>query len=301
MKINGLIAAVFSPMKVNGEVNPEQVKSIMDYLANNKIQGIYVGGSTGEGPLLTLEERKIISQAYIEAAPENVKVFVQVGDDCIKNSIKLAEFAADQGADGISSLPPRYFAPSTVQELATCIKEITTAIPNHPFYYYHLPVLSGVDFNMLKLLEIADEEIPNFAGIKFTQNRYHEMMNCINYKKGKYQIFHGSDENLISGLMTGAEAAIGSTYNFAPRLYNEIIKNFDNGNIEKARELQLISVQMIDLLISKYRGQPAFKGIMKLIGLDCGPNRLPLKSLNDKEMLEMEKDLKTNNYMEWIG
>ncbi|MBN2279315.1 MAG: dihydrodipicolinate synthase family protein [Candidatus Marinimicrobia bacterium] len=301
MKIKGLVAAVFSPMKQNGEVNPDQIKPIMDFLVKQNIQGIYVCGSTGEGPLLTLEERKIISRAYIEAAPENVKVFVQVGDDCLKNSIKLATFAAGLGADGISALPPRYFAPKSVQDLVECIREITTAIPNHPFYYYHLPLLSGVDFNMLELLAIADREIPNFAGIKFTQNRYHEMMNCINYKNGKYQIFHGSDENLVSGLITGAKAAIGSTYNFAPRLYNEIIENFDQGNLEKARELQLLSVQLIDLLISKYRGQPAFKGIMKLIGLDCGPNRLPLKTLSDRELLEMETDLKTCDYMKWIG
>jgi len=300
MKLNGLIPAVFTPMKENGDINPAQIDKLVEYYTKQGFSGLYVLGSTGEGPLLTLEERKVIAKEYINAAPNNIKVIIQVGDDCLRNAIELAQFAKNCGADAISSLPPRYFAPQTVPELISCLKEITDRVTDLPFYYYHLPVLSGVNFDMFELIKTADREIQNFAGIKFTDTDLHRMPKCIDYKKGKYQVFHGYDETLINGLMSGAEAAIGSTYNFSAKLYNKIIENFQNGQLDEARHYQLIAINMIELLAQKYRGQPAFKAIMKILDLDCGPNRKPLQTLSKNEIKELEKDLRDKGFMKWI-
>jgi N-acetylneuraminate lyase len=300
MKLKGLIPAAFTPMKENGDINPNQINNLVQYYEAEGFSALYVLGSTSEGPLLTLEERKIIAKEYISSAPDHLKIIIQVGDDCLRNAIELAQFAKDCGADAISSLPPRYFAPQTVPELISSLKEITDRVSELPFYYYHLPLLSGVNFDMFELIKTADREIQNFAGIKFTDTDLHKMPKCINYKNGKYQVFHGYDETLINGLMSGAEAAIGSTYNFSAKLYNKIIENFQKGQLDEARHYQLIAIDMIELLSQKYRGQPAFKAIMKILDLDCGPNRKPLQTLSKEEIKNLEKNLINNGFMKWI-
>ena len=300
MKLKGLIPAAFTPMKENGDINPNQINNLVQYYEAEGFSALYVLGSTGEGPLLTLEERKIIAKEYISSAPDHLKIIIQVGDDCLRNAIELAQFAEDCGADAISSLPPRYFAPQTVPQLISSLKEITDRVSELPFYYYHLPLLSGVNFDMFELIKTADREIQNFAGIKFTDTDLHKMPKCINYKNGKYQVFHGYDETLINGLMSGAKAAIGSTYNFSAKLYNKIIENFQKGQLDEARHYQLIAIDMIELLSQKYRGQPAFKAIMKTLDLDCGPNRKPLQTLSKDEIKNLEKDLINNCFMKWI-
>jgi N-acetylneuraminate lyase len=156
-----------------------------------------------------------------------------------------------------------------------------------PFYYYHVPALTSVAMDMVEFLELAEEKIPNLAGIKYTAATIHEYQACLNYKDGKYDILYGYDELLLPALAVGAKGAIGSTYTFAAPLYLKVMEHYNNNNHDEARRTQLASIEMVRCLV-KFSPIPAQRAIMKMIGFDLGACRLPLQSLNDADAKKLE-------------
>ena len=166
MHLSGLIAATFTPMRPDGSLNLAMAKPIVDHLIRSGVSGLYVCGSTGEGPLLTTEERKDTAAAYVEAAAGRLPVVVQVGHSSVVEARDLAVHAQQIGADATSAVAPYYFKPNSVAVLVDCLAEIAGGAPKLPFYYYHIPELSGVNANTVELLRHAPTKMPNFAGIK---------------------------------------------------------------------------------------------------------------------------------------
>jgi len=159
-----------------------------------------------------------------------------------------------------------------------------------PFYYYHIPVLTGVGIPMYELLNAVDGKVPNFAGIKYTHEDFMDFLSCSNFQNGKYDMLWGRDENMLPALAVGAKAAVGSTFNYAAPLYYNLIDAFNNGEMEKAQSLQQESIDMIRLL-GKYGGIATGKAYMKLIGLDCGEFRLPVKNMSNENFELFKKEV----------
>lgn len=298
-QIKGLIAAAFSPMNADGSVSTRIIPRVTNYLIEHSIDGLYVCGSTGEGPLLSVEERKQIADAYMSAAAGRIPIIAHVGHDSLPEAQSLARHAVSAGADAIAAVGPCYFKATSVRQLLAYLAKIAEAAPQLPFYYYHIPQLSGNHINMVEFLEEAADFIPNLKGIKYSALTVFEFQSCRELFDGRYELFFGCDEMLTSGLSAGAVSAIGSTYNLAGRLYRKIMDSFAQGDTDTARKLQSISVQMVRIC-SAYRGLPAFKAMMKLLGLDCGPVRLPLQALTDEEFKKLSEALKTAGILEWF-
>ncbi len=296
----GLIPAVFTPMKENGSINTDMIKQIVEYLIEKEVSGVYVCGTTGEGASLTTEERCEVVRAYTESVSGRIKVIVQVGHNSLFEAKNMARYAMDVGADAIAAVPPEYFKPRTVENLVDCMCMITEGLKNMPFFYYHIPTLTGVNFDMVDFLKVGGQKINGFAGIKYSSTTIYEFQACREYENGKYTILFGCDEMLLSALAVGAVGAVGSTYNFAAPLYKKIINAYKEGRKEDACKYQSLSVNLVRLL---YRHdntvQPALKGLMKLIGLDCGPNRLPLISMNPEKLAAMREELQQLGFFEW--
>ncbi|MHC4564784.1 MAG: dihydrodipicolinate synthase family protein [Planctomycetota bacterium] len=297
-KHTGLIAAVFTPMKQDRTLNLEIVPAIAEHLIGDGVQGFYVCGTTGEGPLLSSEERRAVAQAYVAAAGGRVPVIVQVGHNSLAEARGLALHAGEIGADAISAVAPMYFRPESTEVLIDCLREIASVVPDLPLFYYHIPALSGVNLDVLDLLGRAEKRLPSLAGIKYSALTVHEYQACLDFGQGRYTVLFGCDEMLLSGLSVGASGAVGSSYNFAAPLYTAVMEAFERGDHGEARRLQGLSVQMTRLLY-RYRGQPAFKAVMGLLGLDCGPNRLPLKTLSANEIKSMKGELEGIGFFDW--
>ncbi|MCK5000464.1 MAG: dihydrodipicolinate synthase family protein [Anaerohalosphaera sp.] len=294
----GLIAATFTPMKPDGSLNLDMVAPMVDHLIADGIKGMYVCGSTGEGPLLSTDERKATAKAHIDTAKGKLPSIIQVGHNSLTEARGLAAHAQSIEADAIAAIPPMYFKCTTVDDLVDCMAIIASAAPDTPFYYYHVPGLTGGNFDMIEFLKQGSEKIPTLAGIKYSNITLFEFQDCLHYDNGKYSLLFGCDEMLLAGLATGAPGAVGSTFNFAAPLYNRIIDAYNKGDMKLAQELQLLSVRLIKMLFG-YKGQPAFKAIMKLLGIDCGPNRMPLRSLDKNEAEASERDLEAMGFFDW--
>ncbi|AHF16458.1 dihydrodipicolinate synthase family protein [Niabella soli] len=297
MKIKGLIAATFSTLRTDGSVDLEMIPLLVEQLIADDVKGVFICGTNGEGPNLTMEERMQIAEAYIKAVNKRMLVLVHVGHTAIAESRRLAKHASDIGADAISSVAGFYFKPTSVNNLADCMAAIAEAAPDIPFYYYHIPAITGIAVDMIRFLELAEEKIPNFAGIKYTAATLHEYQRCLNYKNGKYDMLFGYDELLLPALSIGAKGAIGSTYTFAAPLYNAIIRAFEEGNMERAKTLQWQAVQMISCL-PEYGPIPTQKAIVGFGGLELGPCRLPLTALAADKKQEVKQFLESMHFFE---
>ncbi|NQU25367.1 MAG: dihydrodipicolinate synthase family protein, partial [Candidatus Nealsonbacteria bacterium] len=297
-RLQGLVAAGFTPMKADGAVNPDRIPEVVEFLVGQPVDGIYVCGSTGEGPLLSTDERMAVAGAYVAAAAGRLPVVVQVGHSSLAEAQTLAAHAEQIGADAISAVAPYYFKPGSGDVLLDCLDEITSAAPKLPFYYYHVPAISGVDLDVIELLRQVPERVPSLVGVKYTAPTLDEMQQLIEYHGHRFDILHGRDEMLLAGLAVGAVGAIGSTYNFAAPLYRHLISAFEAGDLEQARQYQLLAVVMIRAVL-ECGGQAALKAAMSLVGPDCGPVRLPLVSLTAEQIAQLQHEFEAIGVFEW--
>lgn len=295
--LKGLIAAPFTPMHKDGSLNVSIIPRYYEMLKANGVTGAFICGSTGEGVSMTTSEKKEVAEAWATATKgdNGFKVMTLLGGTSIADCKDLATHAREIGLYGISFTAPFYFKPANVDMLAKTCAEIAAVVPGMPFYYYHIPVLTGVDFAMYDLLQAVDGTIPNFAGIKYTHEDFMDFLSCMNFKNGKYDMLWGRDENMLPALALGTKGAVGSTFNYAPSLYYDMINAFDKGDLQKANALQQQSIDMIRLL-GKYGGIATGKAYMKLIGLDCGEFRLPVKNMSAEQFEAFKKDVQQLNF-----
>jgi len=297
-RFTGLIAATFTPMHDDGSLNLGLVPAIVDHLAADGVSALFVCGSTGEGPSLTTAERKAIASAFVEASQGRLPVIVHVGHSCLADARDLAAHASIIGAEAISAMAPFYFKPASVEALVSSLAYIASGAPELPFYYYHIPVMTRVNLPVTDFVHLAAERIPNLAGLKYTAPTVWEFQVCRALSNGRLNMLFGSDEMLLSGLAAGADGAVGSTYNFAAPLYRHIIAAFQAGDMERAERLQLHSAQMV-LAMIPYGIQRTLKAMMNLVGLNCGPTRLPQVALTSEEIVSLRRDMERLGFFDW--
>lgn len=296
-KIEGLIAATFSTFHADGTLNLDLIPMMVDRLVADGLRGVFVCGTNGEGPSLTIKERMMVAEAYVNAAKGRLLVMVHVGHSSVAECQALAAHAQQIGADAVSSVAAFYFKPSSVANLVESMAEIASAAPELPFYYYHIPALTGVGMDMVEFLRIGGDRIPNLAGIKYTSATIHEYQACLNYENGKFDILYGYDELLLPALAVGAKGAVGSTYNFAAPLYLRVMQYFAEGRLDAAQEQQLLLVNMIREMV-KYSPIPAQKAILAMCGMELGPCRLPLNALSASDASALKSALQQIKFLD---
>ncbi len=290
-RLRGMIAATFTPMKENGDINYDEIKHYADYIASTPVEGVFVNGTTGEFSSLTVDERKQILKCWVDAAAGRFKVICHVGSNCQRDSMELTAHAAAAGAYGIGCIAPSFFKPATVKDIVDFFAPIAASAPELPFYYYNMPSMTGVNLPVDKILAEGRKVMPNFAGTKFTHNNLMEMGVCINLDGGEFEVLHGYDEILIAGLAMGAKAGVGSTYNYIPAIYDGIFKAMAVNDVDRARELQQKSIKTVEVIIKYGGGVRGGKAIMNLIGIKCGECRSPLSPLSKEEYAALDADL----------
>jgi len=290
--LEGLIAAPFTPFHKDGSLNLDIIPTYCQMLQSNKVTGAFICGSTGEGVSLTLEEKKLIMNAWASAVGynPNFTVIPFLGGTCIADCKNLALYAKSIGLRAVAFTAPYYFKPANANVLAKACIEIGEAVPDLAFYYYHIPVLTGVDMTMYELLQAVHGKLSNFAGIKYTHEDFMDYFSCMRFANGTYDMLWGRDENMLSALVLGAKGAVGSTYNYAAPLYMALIEAYNNNNLESARALQQQSIEMIRLL-GKYGGIATGKAYMKKMGMDCGEFRLPISNMSDAQFELFSRDV----------
>lgn len=291
IKLFGLIPAVFTPFDKNGAVHLSQIQHYADKLITDGADGVFVCGSTGECSSMTLSEREQVLEAWIKAVAGRTRIIAHVGGTCQTDCIELARHAAKQGVDAVGAIAPFYFKPASVEDLVAFYKPIAEAVSPIPFYAYHMPSVTGVNLSMKEFLEKGSREISNLNGIKFTSNNFMEMLECIRLDNGRFDILNGFDEMLICGMAIGARGGVGSTYNYTLSTYRNLYNAFLAGDIERARNFQQESVEIVRIIIRHGGGVRGGKAIMNCLGIDCGNCRPPFAPYTKTEMHQLGEEL----------
>jgi N-acetylneuraminate lyase len=280
--LTGLIAAPHTPFHADGSLALEVIPQQAKLLAQNGVAGAFVCGTTGEGSSLTGDERRRVVEAWAKAKPASVALIVHVGHLSLGEACAFAQHAQEAGADAIATIAPSFFKPASAAELVAWCAKVAAAAPKLPFYYYHMPAMTGVTIPAAEFLRSVNGQIPSLAGIKFTHENLMDFGRSSEFESGKYNLLFGRDEILLSGLALGAQGAVGSTYNYAAPVYHRVIEAFRKGDIDTARREQSRAMEMIAVL-DRFGGLAAGKSAMKFVGVDCGPVRLPLRALSERD------------------
>lgn len=273
----GLVAAPFTPFHPDGSLHLGPIHSYARHLERSGVVGAFVCGTTGEGASLTAAERRAVAERWTAVAPAGLRVIVHVGHTSLEESRALAAHAQAIGAHSIAALAPFFFRPAGVAGLVDWCAAIATAAPELPFYYYHMPSMTGFEVRVADFLAAAAPRIPSLAGVKFTFEDLDDYERCLHFGGGRYDILFGRDELLHSALKLGASGAVGSTYNFAAPLYLRLMAAHDTGDEASAVGLQRTAVSMIQACVNA-GGHPIanFKSLMRRFDVDCGACRPPL-------------------------
>lgn len=291
-RLSGLVAASFTPFHSDGRLNVANIDQQADHFAATGIAAVFAGGTTGECHSLSVDERRQVADRWMRAAAGRFKVLVHVGHNSLPDAQALAAHAQESGATAIAAMSPFFFKPANVEELVEYCAAVAGAAPGLPFYFYDIPSMTGVKLNTARFLELGAERIPTLAGVKFTSTDLMLYQESLAAGGGRFDALFGHDEMLLPALACGARGAIGSTYNYAAPIYHRVIAAFDSGDLPTARLAQLQGVQLVRALIETTGGVRGGKAIMAMLGIDCGPARLPLTPISHDECRRLYEAIK---------
>lgn len=290
MKLSGLISAPYLTLGQDAILSVDSIPRYQNYLKSNQINGAFINGSTSVFSALSTQERKDNLDAWVKSKESNFKLINHVGHTNLFEAIELTKHSIGK-VDAIAALAPYYFKISSLEKLIDYCRKIAESAPDIPFYYYHIPVLTGTNVSMKSFIDRAANEIPNFAGIKFSEANFQDFQYCLEYNNRSFDILFGVDEKFSSTLPLGAKGWVGSTYNFIAPLYFEIQKQFDLGNVQQAHDLQKLSVQFVEYLEAQGGYLGISKGLLNQFGLQTGPSRFPFHTPEDKFYDKILEDL----------
>jgi N-acetylneuraminate lyase len=226
-QIGGFAGATYTPFSADGlSVDLDAIAEYASFLAKSGLYVVFVNGTSGESMSLSETERKAITERWViegKKQSPRVRVIAHVGSDSLTATMELARHAESVGVDAISAMTPIMFKPSAPEDLAAWIKHVCSAAPATPFYYYHFPVITGLQLNALSILKAVEAaKIPQFRGFKFTDFNLFAYESCLTHSGGVYDVCYGRDEAALGGMATGAPGHVGNGFCFMIGPFNRI-------------------------------------------------------------------------------
>ena len=284
--INGVIPAMITSFNKDESINKEGIRKTINYLISEKVNGLYITGSTGETFLMSQDEKKQVIEIIVEEVNRRVPVIAHIGSIGTKITTELGQYAEKIGVDALSALPPFYYGFSN-DEIFSYYKDISNTT-NLPITIYNISHAHLMDLDMLKRLAA----IKNVKGVKYTAPT-HFNFNKIKKEVGEnFKIYSGMDEMCLSGLISGADGIIGSFYNLMPEMFVDIYAKVKEGNINAAKKIQE-KINIIILYALSKSGYPFIKMGLNWLGIDSGYVRKPFTTFIDREIENtIKNDLK---------
>lgn len=276
-KLLGIMPALLTAFDENG-IDKKKIHSFSSHLADSGVHGLYVGGSSGEMVLMSVNERKELLETVCDSVSGRCTVIAHIGAMSGSDSVSLAKHAEKSGADALSSVTPLYYKYS-FKEIKAYYEALASST-SLPVIIYNIPALTGTVLNINQISELLS--IPNVGGMKFTSSDFFQLER-LRTEFPDHVFYNGSDEMLLSGLAAGADGGIGTTYNFMPKNILKIYELYLKGDCKEALKVQSKVNRIIELVIS-HGVLPCSKAILKMKGIDYGICRAPFLPLDESEL-----------------
>ncbi|MBB6479978.1 dihydrodipicolinate synthase family protein [Spirochaeta isovalerica] len=275
-EIKGVIPALVTTFDMDENFDEKRMRALVDHLIGKGVDGLYLTGSTGEGFLMTPQERMKVVEVVVDQVNGRIPLIAHVGAIGTKISIDLAKQAASAGVDAISSVPPFYWK-FGADDVFNYYKDITGST-DLPMIVYNIALAGLVGFEQVKRFST----IEGVAGVKYTATSHFEVMRMKEEIGNDFLVYSGCDEMAMSGLSFGADGLIGSFYNLMPELFIAINKAMAERDLKTAEEKQRIAN-----IIIMHATQKNYVAIMKRalswMGVDGGYCRRPFSNFGASE------------------
>ena len=279
--MRGIFSALLVSYNEDGSINEKGVREIVRHnIDNMKVDGLYVGGSTGENFMISTEEKKRIFEIAKDEAKNDIKLIAQVGSINVYESVELAKFATKLGYDAISAVTPFYYKFS-FNEIKDYYNTIIDSVDNR-LIIYSIPFLTGVDMSVEQFGELFENE--KIIGVKFTAADFY-LLERLRKAYPNHLIYAGFDEMMLPATVLGVDGAIGSTFNVNGIRARQIFDLAKEGKIEEAREIQHVTNDLISAILSNGL-YATLKELLKLNGVDAGYCRKPMSLTTDVQVEE---------------
>lgn len=283
-KFEGVYVAMTSCYDEEGNVDADRAAQLTRYLIRSGVQGIYVGGSSGEGVLQSTAERQTILEAVVRENDGAVQIIAHIGAATTRDSVELAVHAEQSGVDAISSIPPYYYkiSESGVKRHWLALLEAAAL----PFIIYNVPATTGFALSIPLFKEMVQYE--RVVGVKNTTLSTYELQQFKRWGGERFAVFNGPDEQYLAGRVMGACGGIGGTYGVMPEIYVKLEQCIREGRIAEAG---LWQARVNDIITGLHRlpTRAAIKEIIRRRGVDTGRPRLPLEPLGEEHIPAVER------------
>ena len=295
--LEGVYSALFSVYDEQLNVKKDTVEKMINYQLDNGIKGFYVGGATGECVVLPAKTRKQMLEASVEVNKGRGQIVAHIGASHFEETMELLDHANNMDIDAISSLPPSLMGYYGLSEIVDYYKTLAKK-SKHPIYAYINPYVASV--MSANLVGFAKEmaNIDNIVGLKISLADYYAFGKVATSVGDKLNLLNGPDECFICGLSIGADGAIGTTYNIAPKLAVEIYDKFKAGDMAGALVTQRKMNDIIGVVLGK--NIAGWKDVLRVMGYDMGYTVYPAKLQNEEELQILKANLEKINFFDMV-
>lgn len=287
-EIGGVVPPLLTPMTDDQQIDLQALEQHTNWLVEKGVHGLMPCGTTGEGPLLTLSERKRALEAVMKVAAGRVPVMPHVGAAATREAIELARHAAGLGVDAVSAVSP-YFYRLTDEALIEHFRRIAEAVPDTPVFLYNIPQNSGNSISHAAA-EALVALCPNVIGIKDSSGSLENLRGYIGLRQGSFQVVCGSDGLVFAALEAGALASISGNANVFPEVVVELYSAFRRGDLDCARQQQAL-LDQIRAALRDGTSLALLKRALGFRGLAGGSVRSPLPPADDRLFADARQKL----------
>lgn len=282
----GAGVALVTPMNIDGSVNYEKLKELVEFQIENGTDAIISCGTTGESSTLNVDEHVEVIKTTIKQAAGRVPVIAGTGSNDTAFAVELSKEAESLGADGLLTVTPYYNKTSQAGLIAHYTKIADNV--NIPIILYNVPSRTGTAFKPETYAVLADHK--NIVGIKEANANLSMMANTIALCGDKIDIYSGNDDEVVPCLSLGGVGVISVLSNIAPKAVHDMCYHYFNGDVAAARDLQIKYYHVISALFSDVNPIPV-KEAMNMMGLDVGECRLPLVRMSNDAQVKLRAEL----------
>ena len=287
----GVGSAVPTPFDENG-VDISEFRKFLQFQIDNNVDALIVCGTTGESSTMTRDEKIIAINCALEVANEKIPVIVGTGSNNTREAIEMSKIAERLGVDGILVVTP-YYNKTTQRGLIAHYKAIAESV-SIPIILYNVPSRTGVNIEPQTCLELS--KIDNIIAIKEASGNISQVAQISNLCGDNLYIYSGNDDQIVPICSLGGIGVISVLSNIKPKFVHDMVYDFFDGNIDKARKMQLNVLPLIDSLFSEVNPIPV-KYALNELGFNFGVPRLPLVEFSDTNKKVLRQYLKTDYYI----
>jgi 4-hydroxy-tetrahydrodipicolinate synthase len=291
----GVVPAMITPLLNGGRgVDSGGLKGYCEFLADSKVHGVFCCGTTGEGPLLSPEERMKVAEVTVSVLKGRVRVVVQTGSITTDQTIALTKHARDIGADAAGLVLPYYYTFGD-EMLYAHFMEVAEAVPGFPLFLYNIPGCTTNNISMTLLARLL-ERIGSIVGIKNSTDDLFQTIGFIRLAGDRCAVFNGNDGIILPALSVGARGLVSGNASAFPEPFLELFSAFQSADLEKAREMQR-RIDTLRQVLAKGRDNASFKRALSFRGIPAGNVRKPDRDLNDEETAHLKNELEKLGFL----